>query len=119
MSAVALTATINGKLIDILTSFKQKDLIKYFNKEPKKISEQIKYFSINIYSPDKAVAENIFPNDQMLFDKFHLVTAINKALDELKVKAETAWYQYDNRKNLYKSRHTLLMAGEDHDDGHQ
>jgi len=117
--AVALTDPINGKLIEVLSSRKKKDLIEYFNSWPKELREQIKYFSMDMWSPYKAVAEAVFPNAKIVVDKFHLVTAINNALDKLR-KEEQDKQTAANRKKFYKSRLTLLMAGEDlDDDGHQ
>jgi len=117
--AVALTDPINGKLIEVLSSRKKKDLIEYFNSWPDKLREQIKYFSMDMWSPYKAVAEAVFPNAKIVVDKFHLVTAINKALDKLR-KKEQDKQTAANRKKFYKSRLTLLMAGEKlDDDGHQ
>ncbi|SFL92351.1 ISL3 family transposase [Halanaerobium salsuginis] len=116
---VALTDPINGKLIEVLSSRKKKDLIEYFNSWPKKLREKIKYFSMDMWSPYKAVAETVFPNAKIVVDKFHLVTAINKALDKLRIK-EQKKQTAANRKKFYKSRLTLLMAGEKlDDDGHQ
>lgn len=117
--AVALTDPINGKLIEVLSSRKKKDLIEYFNSWPKELREKIKYFSMDMWSPYKAVAETVFPNAKIVVDKFHLVTAINKALDKLRIK-EQKKQTAANRKKFYKSRLTLLMAGEKlDDDGHQ
>jgi transposase len=117
--AVALTDPINGKLIDILSSRKKKDLIEYFNTWPEELREQIKYFSMDMWSPYKAVAETVFPNAQIVVDKFHLVTAINNALDKLRIQEQDK-QTAANRKKFYKSRLTLLMAGEDlDDDSHQ
>jgi len=117
--AVALTDPINSKLIDILPSRKKDDLIKYFNNWPKELREQIKYFSMDMWSPYKAVAEDVFPNAQIVVDKFHLVTAINNALDKLRIKEQNI-QTAANRKKFYKSRLTLLMAGEDlNDNSHQ
>ncbi|TDX46409.1 transposase [Halanaerobium congolense] len=59
--AAALTGPINGKLIDILSSRKKKDLIEYFNTWPEELKEQIKYFSMDMWIPYKAVTETIFP----------------------------------------------------------
>jgi len=52
--AVALTDPINGKLIEVLSSRKKKDLIEYFNSWPKELREKIKYFSMDMWSPYKA-----------------------------------------------------------------
>ena len=113
--AVALTDPINGKLIEVLSSRKKKDLIEYFNSWPKELREQIKYFSMDMWSPYKAVAETVFPNAKIVVDKVHLVTALNKLRTNEQDKQTPA-----NRTKFYKSRLTLLMAGEDlDDDGHQ
>jgi len=117
--AVALTDPINGKLIEVLSSRKKKDLIEYFNSWPKELREQIKYFSMDMWSPYKAVAETVFPNAKIVVDKFHLVTAINNALNKLRTNEQDKQTPA-NRTKFYKSRLTLLMAGEDlDDDGHQ
>lgn len=113
--AVALTDPINHKLIEILPSRKKKDLIKYFNSWPQELREKIKYFSMDMWSPYKAVAETVFPNAKIVVDKFHLVAAVNKALDKLRIK-EQKKQTASQRKKFYKSRLTLLMAGEKLDD---
>jgi transposase len=67
---------------------------------------------MDMWSPYKAVAETVFPNAKIVVDKFHLVTAINNALDKLRI-AEQDKQTAANRKKFYKSRlTTLLMAGE-------
>ena len=62
---------------------------------------------MDMWSPYKAVAETVFPNAKIVVDKFHLVTAINKALDKLRIK-EQKKQTAANRKKFYKSRLTFL-----------
>ncbi|WP_177181459.1 transposase [Halanaerobium salsuginis] len=69
--------------------------------ENPKLREKIKYFSMDMWSPYKAVAETVFPNAKIVVDKFHLVTAINKALDKLRIK-EQKKQTAANRKKFYK-----------------
>ncbi len=69
--------------------------------------------------PFKAVAEAVFPYAKIVVDKFHLVTNINNALEKLRIN-EQRKQTSANRVKFFKSRLTLLMAGEDLDDkGHQ
>jgi len=113
---VALTDPLNRDLINILPSRKKEDLIEYFNSNwTDKQRKQIKYFCMDMWSPYKAVAEEIFPNAQIVVDKFHLVSAVNKALDTLR-KSEQSKQTKANRKKFFKSRLLLLKAAEELDD---
>jgi transposase len=70
---------------------------------------------MDMWSPYKAVAEEVFPNAQIVVDKFHLVSAVNKALDKLR-KSEQSKQTKANRKKFFKSRLLLLKAAEELDD---
>jgi transposase len=43
---------------------------------------------MDMWSIYKTVAETVFSYTKIVVDKFHLVTAINKALDKLRIKEQ-------------------------------
>ena len=66
---------------------------------------------MDMWSQYKAVAETVFPNAKIVVGMFHLVKAINKALDKLRIKDPNKQTSA-NRIIFSKSRITLLLAGE-------
>ncbi len=72
-------------------------------------------FSMDMWSPYKAVAEAVFPNAEIVVDKFHLVALINKSLDDIR-KASQNDVSDLHKKQFYMSRMLLKKRGEDLDE---
>lgn len=109
---VVISDPINKEIIDILPSRKKNDLIDYFNSWSKKQLEQIKHFSMDMWRPYKSVATEVFPNAEIVIDKFHLVAVMNTALDEIR-KQEQNQLNQSHRKKFYMSRMLMKKRGED------
>lgn len=109
---VVISDPINKRIIDILSSRKKADLIKYFKSWPEDKLHQIKYFSMDMWRPYKSVAKEVFPWAEIVVDKFHLVAKMNEALDNIR-KKEQAKLGRVKRKRFYMSRMLLKKRGED------
>ncbi|MCK4261063.1 MAG: ISL3 family transposase [Halanaerobiales bacterium] len=110
--AVAITDPKRKVIIDILPTRKKEDLIAYFKKWPVEQLKKIKVFSMDMWKPYKAVADSIFPNAEIVVDKFHLVAQMNKALDETRQQVQNQMDK-STRTKFYKSRMLMKKRGED------
>ncbi len=113
--AVVISDPVNQTIIDILPGRKKEDLIEYFSKWALEQRDRIKVFSMDMWSPYKAVAEAVFPNAEIVVDKFHLVALINKSLDDIR-KASQNDVSDLHKKQFYMSRMLLKKRGEDLDE---
>ena len=109
---VVISDPINHRIIDILPSRKKKYLIKYFDSWPDDRLNKIKYVSMDMWRPFKSMVQSVFPNAEIVVDKFHLVAKVNETLDNIR-KNEQNKVTKATRKRFYKSRMLLKKAGED------
>lgn len=76
-----LTDLERGTQLDILPNRKKQTLIDHFKKLGSAFCEQIKLVSCDIWKTYIYVAEECFPNCEVVLDRFHLVKALNDVLD--------------------------------------
>lgn len=110
--AVIITDPKRKVILDILPSRRKEDLIAYLETWPENQRAKIKVFSMDMWKPYKAVAEEMLPDAEVVVDKFHLVTLMNKAIDETRQQIQN---QVDKatRKMFYKSRMLMKKSGEE------
>lgn len=110
--AVAISDPKNHRIISILSSRKKDDLIKHFKEEwTTEDRAQIKAVSMDMWGAYKSVTEEVFPNAQVVVDKFHLVMKVGDALDEIRKKVKRK-ASNTNETKFYKSRNLLRKNGE-------
>lgn len=110
--AVIITDPKRKVILDILPSRRKKDLIAYLKTWPEEQRSKIKVFSMDMWKPYKAVADTMLPEAEIVVDKFHLVTLMNKAIDQTRQQIQN---QVDKttRKMFYKSRMLMKKSGEE------
>ena len=67
---------------------------------------------MDMWRPYKSVATEVFPNAEIVIDKFHLVAVMNTALDEIRKQEQNQLSQF-HRKKFYMSRILMKKRGED------
>lgn len=75
-----------GKLIDILPSRKLDKLKKNFDRYPIEARKNVKFLVTDMNAPYLKLTEKIFPNAQVIIDRFHIVQHMNQAFNQLRVK---------------------------------
>ncbi len=75
-----------GNTIDIVEDRKLLSLIKYFGKYSHKAINNVKFIIIDMYSPYVSLIKKIFPNANIIIDKFHLVQLISRSLNKTRIK---------------------------------
>ncbi|MDK7927300.1 MAG: ISL3 family transposase [Staphylococcus simulans] len=74
------------EIIDILPDRRQKALFDYFMRFEKTVRENIKSVTMDMYSPYISLFKQLFPNAEIILDRFHLVQALNRELNKCRVK---------------------------------
>lgn len=74
-----------GKIIDIVENRQLSNLIKYFSYYTHKARSKVKLIVIDMYSPYISLIKKMFPNADIIIDKFHLIQLISTALNKTRI----------------------------------
>ena len=74
-----------GKTIDIIEDRKLNSLMKYFSYFTHKARSNVKLIVIDMYSPYISLIKKMFPNANIIIDKFHLVNLISTSLNKTRI----------------------------------
>ena len=75
----------SGKTIDIVEDRRLNNLIKYFAYYTHKARSKVKLIVIDMYSPYISLIQKMFPNAQIIIDKFHLTQLISTSLNKTRI----------------------------------
>jgi transposase len=93
-----------GKLVEVIDSHKQEDIIKVLQQQPIELREQVEEVSVDMWGGFPKVVQEVFPNARIVFDRFHVIKPVNEELN--KVRKQT-------RMTLKGSKFILLKNGVD------
>lgn len=74
-----------GKTIDIVEDRKLNSLMRYFSYYTHKARSKVKLIVIDMYSPYISLIKIMFPNAEIIIDKFHLVNLISTSLNKTRI----------------------------------
>ena len=74
-----------GKTIDIVEDRKLNSLMRYFSYYTHKARSNVKLIVIDMYSPYISLIKVMFPNAEIIIDKFHLVNLISTSLNKTRI----------------------------------
>ncbi|MEG4235757.1 transposase, partial [Microcoleus sp. Pol11C3] len=84
-SLVTVVSDIEGgNLIEMIDSHRQPDIIEVLRKQPLEVRSQVKEVSVDMWGGFPKVIEQVFPNAQVVIDRFHVMKAVNKDLNKLR-----------------------------------
>ena len=99
-----------GKTIDIVEDRRLNSLMKYFSYYSYKARSKVKLIVIDMYSPYISLIKKMFPNADIIIDKFHLVNLISTSLNKTRIKL----MKYDKKNyNKLKRYWRLLLKSQD------
>lgn len=102
---VTVVADIDrGKLVEVIDSHKQEDIIKVLQQQPLWLREQVEEVSVDMWGGFPKVVQAVFPNARIVFDRFHVMKPVNEELN--KVRKQT-------RMTLKGGKFILLKNGVD------
>lgn len=76
---------ITGQTIDIVEDRCLDNLIRYFFYYNYKARSRVKYIVIDMYSPYVSLIKKMFPNAQIIIDKFHLTQLVSRAFNKTRI----------------------------------
>ena len=83
--SVNLTDLEIGYIFDILVDRRQRYLFEYFNAYLFKVRKRVEYVTTDMYKPYIDLAKKVFPNANIVVDKFHIVQLLTRELNKLRI----------------------------------
>ena len=101
----------SSQIVDILSDRKKVHLRDYFLAYPLKTRQRVKTVTMDMYTPYMEIVQELFPNAKIIIDRFHLVQALNRELNKLRVAVMNEFRNSDHRLyNKYKSYWRLFLT---------
>ncbi len=98
-----------GQVVDIVEDRRLESLIKYFLSYSKDARKAVKTIVIDIYQPYMTLIKTLFPNAEIILDRFHIVQLINRSLNRTRIELmKTDKLNYNKLKHYWK----LLLKDE-------
>ncbi len=94
----------SGKLIEVIDSHKQDDIIEILKQQPLEVREKVEEVSIDMWGGFPKVIQELFPNAQIVYDRFHVMKSVQSELNIIRKQADVK----DKR-----SKFILLKNGKD------
>lgn len=103
--------TTSHKIIEIVRDRKLYSLKNYFFRFALKERNKVLTVTIDMYKPYISLIKEVFPNAQIIIDRFHIVQALNRALNMSRVSLMNT-FRINNRPlyNKYKHYWKLLLT---------
>lgn len=103
---------ITGQTIDIIEDRRLDNLIKYFYYYDYKARSRVQFIIIDMYSPYVSLIKKMFPNANIIIDKFHLTQLISRSLNKTRIMTMKKHKQHHRKfkrywKLILKSRYEL------------
>ncbi len=73
-----------GKLVEVIDSHKQKDIIAVLMQQPLEVRQQVTEVSVDRWGGFPKVVSEVFPNAQIVFDRFHIMKPVNAELNQVR-----------------------------------
>lgn len=73
-----------GKLIEVIDSHCQEDIIETLTQQPLEVREQVEEVSVDMWGGFPKVVEKVFPNAVIVIDRFHVMKAVNEELNKIR-----------------------------------
>lgn len=103
-----------GQLLDVVKGRGGKEPTQWLEKKDKAWRDQIKFATLDLSSPYRAVFNSALPNAVQVADPFHVVKLANTKLDECRRRVQNELLGHRGRKSdpLYRCRRLLTKARE-------
>lgn len=98
--AFILNDPIHKKVLDILPSRKKEHLIQYFTYCNNRHS--VEFVVSDMYEPYLLVTQTMFPKAKYVVDRFHYITYIMNALDDVRIRLQKTYGETSKEYKLLK-----------------
>ena len=94
-----------GNLIEMIDSHRSEEIIEVLMTQAIEVREQVEEVSVDMWGGFPKVIKKIFPNAQVVIDRFHVMKIVNKDLNKLRRAAgitdrQSKYLLLNNRENL-------------------
>lgn len=94
-----------GNLIEMIDSHRCEEIIEVLIEQPIEVREQVEEVSVDMWGGFPKVIKKVFPNAQVIIDRFHVMKVVNKDLNKLRRAAgitdrQSKYLLLSNRVNL-------------------
>ena len=72
-------------IIDIVEDRRLNSLTEYFSRFSLEARNNVKYICMDMYSPYISLVKSIFPESEIVLDKFHIVNLVNRAFNQTRI----------------------------------
>ena len=105
----AICNLVEGEVMEVVEGQGRQKVEEYLDKllQP----ERVKGVAIDMHEPFRQAVQMCLPQAKVVVDKFHLIRHINGALDKVRSRLQGG-SERGKRRDLFKSRHTLLKGAE-------
>ena len=94
------------KIIDIVENRQLRYMLRYFRKFRRKARLRVKYVCIDMYRPYVELIKSVFPNAKIIYDRFHIVNLISRALTKTRINSMKKFpinsMEYERLKRYWK-----------------
>lgn len=73
-----------GELIEVIDSHEQTEIIESLMKQPLEVREKVEEVSVDMWGGFPEIIKQVFPKAKIVTDRFHVMKAVNKELDEIR-----------------------------------
>ncbi|NES87101.1 MAG: ISL3 family transposase, partial [Moorea sp. SIO2B7] len=95
-----------SSLLEVVNSHKSNEIIEELEKIPLEIRENVKEVSVDMWGGFPKVIQAIFPNAQIVIDRFQVMKLVNKSLN--KIRLLLGFKDLENRNILLKNNADLI-----------
>jgi transposase len=74
-----------SSLLEVINSHQSEEIIEELEKIPLKIRENVKEVSVDMWGGFPKVIKAVFPNAEIVIDRFHVMKLVNQALNKLRL----------------------------------
>ncbi|MEG0313631.1 MAG: ISL3 family transposase [Carnobacterium sp.] len=92
------------KIIDILPDRRLHSLVTYFMKYSRKERLKVKFLVMDMNASYGQLLKTVFPNAEIVTDRFHIIQHINRAFNFLRIKEMNRLKRYDYKEAKYYRR---------------
>lgn len=100
--------TLSRRVIDVLSDRRIHRLIAYFQRYPIEVRRRVKGVVIDMYEPYISLIQSVFPNAVIIFDRFHVVQNLTRALDKTRISVMNGFAR-DSQEYKVLKRHWKLF----------
>ena len=83
--SVNITDLESNKIFDIVSDRRKGHLRQYFLSYPIEERKKVKIVTMDMYEPYFEVVKDVFPNAEIIIDKFHIVQLLNRSLNKYRI----------------------------------